>query len=136
MYKISRQLHFSYGHRLLGHQGKCRFLHGHNGRVRITLSAEKLNHMGMLLDFGEIRSTLEQWIDEELDHRTLLHQEDPLIPILMEQGEPVVIFSCNPTAENIAKYIFDKGQQLGFPITEVRVWETPKCAASYGNKNH
>ena len=132
MYKISRQLDFCYAHRLLGHQGKCRFLHGHHGRARITISAEKLNEMGMVMDFGDIRGTLEAWIDAELDHRTILCREDPLAAVLRERGEPVVIFEENPTAENLARFIYEKGREMGLPVTEVRVWETPKCSAIYG----
>lgn len=132
MFKISRQLDFCYGHRLLGHQGKCRFLHGHNARVRVTLQAEKQNELGMVLDFGDIRATLEAWVDAELDHRTLLSRHDPLVPVLQAAGEPIVLFDENPTAENIARLIYQKACEFGLPVCEVRVWETPRCAASYG----
>ena len=133
MFKITRELDFCYGHRLLGHSGKCRFLHGHHGRVRITLASRTLNEMGMVMDFGEIRTSLEAWVDAELDHRMILCREDPLLEILRENGEPVVIFEENPTAENIAKHIFLKGRELGLPITEVRVWETPRSSAVYSD---
>ncbi len=131
MFKISRQFDFSYGHRLLGHQGKCRFLHGHNARVRVTLQAETQNELGMVMDFGDIRATLEAWVDAELDHRTLLNRHDPLVAVLTEQGEPVVILDQNPTAENLARLIFEKAREFNLPVSEVRVWETARCAASY-----
>ncbi len=54
MYSVIREIHFSYGHRLLNYKGKCANLHGHNGRVQIEVSSEKLNSLGMVMDFYEI----------------------------------------------------------------------------------
>ncbi|MDO4574474.1 MAG: 6-carboxytetrahydropterin synthase [Planctomycetia bacterium] len=130
MFTISRETQFCYGHRLLHHPGRCRRLHGHNGRVRILLSAP-LNTQGMVLDFGEIRETFERWIDENLDHHTLLEEGDPLVEALRQAGEEVVVMASSPTAENIAHMLFEKAQNLGLPVVEVSIWETPKCRATY-----
>ncbi len=131
MYEVTRQIDFCYGHRLLNYSGKCRHLHGHNGRVFITLRSEQLDERGMVLDFGEIKQVVSTWIDEVLDHRMLLHRDDPAVPMLQELGEPLFLMDCNPTAENIAKTIFDYTQQQGFPVIETRLWETPKCYATW-----
>ena len=64
MYKVTREIHFCYGHRLLNYSGKCRHLHGHNGKVEIELFSEKLNDLGMVRDFEEIKSIVQVWIDE------------------------------------------------------------------------
>src|SRR5689334_9940679 len=56
MYRVSREIDFCYGHRLLDYDGKCRHLHGHNGRAIITLEAPSLDARGMLVDFVEIKS--------------------------------------------------------------------------------
>lgn len=83
------------------------------------------------MDFGQIRSSVEKWIDEELDHHTLLCRRDPLAQILMDAGEKIVLLDENPTAENIARLIFRKARELALPVVKVQVWETPKCCASY-----
>ena len=57
MFRVSREIDFCYGHRLLDYQGKCRHLHGHNGRVLITLEADALDERGMVLDFGDIKGS-------------------------------------------------------------------------------
>ena len=130
-FTISREMEFCYGHRLLNHPGKCRFLHGHNGRVRIVVAADGLNEQGMVIDFGEIRSTLEKWIDTELDHRMILSQNDPLVEILRTQGENVVVLPASPTAENLACFLGEKGREMGLNIVAVQFWETPKCCATW-----
>jgi len=71
------------------------------------------------------------WIDENLDHRMLLHRDDPLLPLLAEQGEPVFVLDANPTAENIARLIFDLAASQGFPVAEVTLWETETSCAAY-----
>ncbi len=131
MYRISREIDFCYGHRLLEHAGKCRHLHGHNGKVRITMESAELDRQGMVLDFSEIKRVVSGWIDEQLDHRMLLRRDDPAVPVLEKIGEPLYLMDVNPTAENIAKLIFDYAAGQGFPVEEVRLWETVRCVASY-----
>ena len=131
MFQVVREIHFCYGHRLLNYDGKCVHLHGHNGKVEITLQGEKLDDRGMLVDFGDIKQTINVWIDENLDHKMLLSKDDPIVSVLQEQGEPLFLMDQNPTAENIARLIYDQAVKLGLPVTEVRLWETPQCHAVY-----
>lgn len=131
MYRVTREIHFCYGHRLLNYDGKCRHLHGHNGRALITLEAPTLDSLGMVIDFSQIKRIVSGWIDEALDHRMLLHEDDPVLPFLREKGEPVFVMKVNPTAENIARLIFDFAKDQGFPVVEVQLWETDSCYASY-----
>jgi 6-pyruvoyltetrahydropterin/6-carboxytetrahydropterin synthase len=131
MFRVSRQIEFCYGHRLLDYQGKCRHLHGHNGTVRITVQAARLDPRSMVLDFGDIKAVVARWIDENLDHRMILCRRDPAVSVLQGLGEPLYLMDENPTAENIAKLIFDTAVAQGFPVTEVRLWETPRCSAAY-----
>ncbi|MCS6851694.1 MAG: 6-carboxytetrahydropterin synthase [Gemmataceae bacterium] len=131
MFRVSREIHFCYGHRLLNYDGKCRYLHGHNGRAVITLEASHLDELGMVVDFTRIKQVVQTWIDEHLDHKMLLHRDDPLLPYLRQQGEPVVVVDFNPTAENIARLIFEYAAGQGFPVVEVQLWETETCFASY-----
>ncbi len=131
MFRVSREIHFCYGHRILNHGGKCRHLHGHNGKVVITFSSEQLNSLDMVVDFADIKDRVGTWIKENLDHCMLLSQDDPFVPILKEIGEPVFVLDSNPTAETIARVIFDVARSLGLPVTEVTLWETEECFATY-----
>ena len=131
MFRVSREIDFCYGHRLLHYEGKCRHLHGHNGRAVITIETESLDGQGMVIDFNEIKRRINGWIDEHLDHRMILHREDPIVPLLEKQGEPMYLLDVNPTAENIAKLIADIARGQGVPVVEVRLWETPHCFATY-----
>ena len=131
MYRVTREIHFCYGHRLLNYDGKCRHLHGHNGKAVITLAAPDLDRLGMVMDFSHIKRVLNAWIDETLDHKMLLHEDDPVLPLLRQQGEPVHVMKVNPTAENIARQIYDYAAAQGFPVIEVQLWETENCFATY-----
>ncbi|MBN2581229.1 MAG: 6-carboxytetrahydropterin synthase [Pirellulales bacterium] len=131
MFRVSRQIDFCYGHRLLDYPGKCRHLHGHNGRAILSFAAGTLDDQGMVLDFGVIKQVVGGWIDEHLDHRMILRRDDPAVPLLQELGEPLHLIDVNPTAENIARLIADYAVAQGFPIVEVRLWETPHCFATF-----
>src|SRR6202171_2973877 len=107
MFQVTREIRFCYGHRLLNYDGKCRHLHGHNGRALITLQSATLDGLGMVVDFSTIKDVISTWIDEVLDHKMRLHKDDPVLPFLRQQGEPVYVMDVNPTAENIARLIYD-----------------------------
>ncbi len=131
MYKVTKELSFCYGHRLMHYQGKCRVPHGHNAKVAIDLMAETLDPLGMVVDFTDIKRILQGWIDSNLDHRMLLRRDDPLAKWLQETGEPCFIVEHNPTAETIAQLIFEYAVSQGFPVVEVRLWETSDAYATY-----
>jgi 6-pyruvoyltetrahydropterin/6-carboxytetrahydropterin synthase len=130
-YRVTKEITFCYGHRLLNYNGKCRNLHGHNGRAVITLEVHQLDSLGMAFDFSAMKRTLGRWIDDSLDHRMILHADDPILPELYRQGEPVVTLDVNPTAENLARLIYEQAIQLGLPVVEVILWETETSYATY-----
>jgi len=131
MFQVTKEIHFCYGHRLLNYDGKCRYFHGHNGKVEVQLSSEKLDSLGMVRDFTEIKQVLQTWVDNTLDHRMLLHEKDPLRQALEKAGEPIFVLASNPTAENIARLIYETAQAKGLPVTSVTLWETPNSFATY-----
>lgn len=131
MFRVTKEIYFCYGHRLLDYAGKCRNLHGHNGRAVVTLEAPTLDKLGMVVDFTDIKRVIGAWIDEALDHRMILHRDDPALPELRRLGEPVVVLDVNPTAENLAKLIFDHAVANNLPVTEVTLWETETSFATY-----
>lgn len=131
MFQVTREIAFCYGHRLVDYNGKCRHLHGHNARAVITLEGSALDRSGMLVDFGEIKAKVQVWIDENLDHNMLLCRSDPLLPVLLDRGERVFVMDDNPTAENIARLIYERAAHAGLPVVKVVLWETEHCYSTY-----
>jgi 6-pyruvoyltetrahydropterin/6-carboxytetrahydropterin synthase len=132
MFTVTQELHFCYGHRLLGHPGKCGRLHGHNGVLRITLRAEALDRQGMVADFDQIASTMQDFLDSGFDHRLLLHKDDPAAAALRSAGEQFVALEVSPTAENLARLAFDHARLKGLPVAMVEIVEQPGSVARYG----
>lgn len=131
MYQVTKEINFCYGHRLRDYPKKCKHLHGHNGRVEITLEAESLDYRGMLVDFEDIKDGVQTWIMAELDHKLLLRKDDPLVPVLRDLNETFLVMDDNPTAENIARMIYEYTKSKGFPVISVKLWETPTSFAVY-----
>jgi 6-pyruvoyltetrahydropterin/6-carboxytetrahydropterin synthase len=131
MYRVTKEIWFCYGHRLLNYSGKCAHLHGHNGKAVITVETAALDSLGMVVDFSLMKKVIGQWIDETLDHTMLLHRDDPLVPELVKLKERHYLLDVNPTAENIARLIYDHAIEQGFPVAEVTLWETENSFATY-----
>lgn len=139
--RITKQFHFDYAHRVLGHSGKCRYLHGHHGVAEISLATkglETLNELDMVADFQLLKDTVGQWIDTYWDHNILLHSDDPLLIMLGRQPDvfmgriPYILLKRNPTAEAMALSLFNAAERLlfshkqeRFTVRGVRVYETP-----------
>lgn len=115
MYKISKQFEFCASHNLVGlKEGHpCMRMHGHNYKVTMTFQAEKLNEQGFIIDYRELQP-IKEWIDDVLDHRHLNE-----------------ILSTQPSAENIAKFIYQTTKALYPQLSEVSVSETDKTSATY-----
>ncbi len=116
MYKIFVEDRFSAAHQIKGYKGQCEKLHGHNFKVKATVEIDKLNELGMGMDFREIKKQLKKIIDK-LDHTFL--------------NELPQFKSCNPTAENIAKYIFLEMKKNLKSLSEVQVCESDTSSVSY-----
>lgn len=132
MYTISKEFHFSASHVLYGLDAwhPCGRMHGHNYVIVVELQAETLNDVGFVKDYREL-DPIKKFIDEELDHR---HLNDVLDPFVAEQNlQSVPLFSGNPSAENMARALFQVFQHLvpDVKISAVTVKETPKTAARY-----
>jgi len=96
--------------------------------------ADMLDARGMVVDFGDINAIVKTWIDRELDHKMLLSNLDPIGKVLENLGEPCFMMEANPTAENIAKLIYEYAVSQGLRVSEVRLWETATSFASYGGR--
>jgi 6-pyruvoyltetrahydropterin/6-carboxytetrahydropterin synthase len=130
-HKVTKTVDFCYGHRLIEYDGKCKHLHGHNGLLEVDLEADSLDSLGMVMDFTQVRDIVKDWVDENLDHKMLLHRDDPVAQILKDIGEPVYLLDGNPTAENIAMHIYHQAHNQGLEVAEIRLWESPSSYATY-----
>ena len=137
MITVERYHDISMGHRVVGHESKCRHLLGHNYRIHFVCSASELDPLGRVIDFSEIRDRLCMWLEEHWDHRMMIWSEDPLLPELQRlvPGD-LCIVPFNPTAEQIAIHLVSVvgPEQLkgsGITLLECRVEETRKCSAAY-----
>ena len=131
MYELMVEGTFDAAHQLIGYDGPCENLHGHNARVELTLSAAVLNAEKMVADFTTVGAALKFWIDENFDHKVILCSRDPLLKILKDNGQACYETRDNPTAEIMAELIFMEMTKLGMPVSKVRFWETDTAAASY-----
>lgn len=137
MITVERYHDISMGHRVVGHESKCRHLHGHNYRIHFVCTAPELDGVGRVIDFSEIKERLCQWLEENWDHKMVLWSKDPLLPELSRLvPEDLCVVPFNPTAEQIAMHLVSVvgPQQLegtGITLVACRVEETRKCSASY-----
>lgn len=137
MITVERYHDISMGHRVVGHENKCRHLHGHNYRIHFTCTANELDDLGRVIDFSLIKAHLCEWLEINWDHKMVLWQEDPLLEQLKDiVPEDIVTIPFNPTAEQLAQYLVTVvgPQQLagtGVKLISVKIDETRKCSASY-----
>ena len=146
---VERYHDISTGHRVTGHESKCRHLHGHNYRIHFTCVSDELDDVGRVIDFSVVKEKLCMWLEDNWDHKFLAWEEDLLIRehynvLGSDQnghpsglfGESIVFTTFNPTAENMAQYLVNVVGPLqlagtGVVLQSVRVEETAKCSASY-----
>ncbi len=137
MITVTRRLEFDAAHRVLGHEGKCRYLHGHRYIAEVSARSFELDAVGRVVDFGVIKEKIGGWIDATWDHNSLFHPDDPLVAYICESGlerTPYTMRSGNPTAENIALELYGVACKLlpsDMIIVRIRVWETPNCFADF-----
>jgi len=124
MYELTIKAHFDSAHQLRDYVGKCARIHGHTWQVEVEVTGRELDDNGMLIDFGVLKRHVNDIIGA-LDHRYLNE-----LAAFKEGG-------LNPTAENIARYIYEQvAVQLAnyhpsVNIEAVRVWESPNASATY-----
>ena len=122
MYEVSVEGGFAGAHNLKGYKGLCEQLHGHNWKVACTLRSDKLNELGMVIDFKKVKAMLAEILNQ-FDHRYL----NDLEPFRKE----------NPTTENLARYIFKSLARKvpeGIQVSRVTVWESAGSAVSYSEE--
>lgn len=136
MITCTRRIQFCAGHRVMGHEGKCRNLHGHNYVVFVTAQADELDSVGRVIDFSVLKEKVGGWIDEHWDHGFVLWHEDyeAIAAVTYSPDQKVAFMPTNPTAENMADYLLRNACPIvlkgtGVVVTKVVVWETENCYA-------
>jgi 6-pyruvoyltetrahydropterin/6-carboxytetrahydropterin synthase len=121
MFEITIEETFAAGHALRNYRGKCENVHGHNYRCQVTVQGPDLDDIGLLVDFVELKKVVHGVLDR-MDHQWL--NDFPPFDKL------------NPSAENMAKYIYDEvvsslGTRPGVKVGHVKLWETDTSSAVY-----
>ena len=124
MFEVTVEQTFAAGHALREYKGKCENVHGHNYRVQITVEGERLNRIGLLVDFVELKRVVREVVDR-LDHQ------------FINDLEPFTVI--NPSAENMAKYFYDEvskkmdgtNGETATRISQIKIWETDTSIAVY-----
>ncbi len=122
MFHIQVKEEFEAAHRIVGYPGKCDRLHGHSWTVEAKVTGKSLDSLGILVDFKVIKKELKSVLDG-LDHR-FLNEMPPF-----NEG-------INPTAENLAKYIYEQLAKRGIfgehaHLQSICVWESPHSCVTY-----
>ncbi|MGF7185958.1 6-pyruvoyltetrahydropterin/6-carboxytetrahydropterin synthase [Desulfitispora alkaliphila] len=124
MYFLKVISHFDSAHYLRQYSGKCSNIHGHTWKIEVTVKGSKLNHQGLLIDFGDLKTLLAK-VTDQFDHK------------LINNVDGFTDDELNPTAENLAYYIYNKFQ-VALPehvaVHQVEVWESEKSCAIYSEE--
>jgi 6-pyruvoyltetrahydropterin/6-carboxytetrahydropterin synthase len=156
MHSVTVRIPFEAAHRLLGHPGKCKYIHGHSYVATVVMSRAVLDKLGMVLDFSAIKRLVKSWIDNWWDHNLILSTEDPLYELFTRPtketselvgDKKIYGMACkrNPTAEGMSTELYEviQNQILTYfvkngyeDLTNVRlvsvsIQETENCSATY-----
>ena len=119
MYTLKTEHSFDAAHFLYGYEGKCSNIHGHRWRVVAEVSSDELEttgqNRGMYVDFGDLKKDL----------------KETTLKALQDENFRIIQFAFRPTAENMAKYFYDKMIGRGYRVKQITVYETPNNSASY-----
>lgn len=148
---ITKDIEWDSGHRVMAHGSKCRNPHGHRYRLEVTCGGQIVEEPGspddgMLVDFGDLKGLMMELVHDVLDHGFICQQGDPLhdfledasIAIDPERPWRLIEFPYAPTAENIARWCWDRLEgpiercfRDGLRLVSVKVWETPTSTAMF-----
>jgi len=131
MITATRRIQFAAGHRVFGHEGKCRYLHGHNFVALVTAAADDLDAVGRVIDFGVLKDRIGGWIERAWDHGFIVWQDDAEARRALEavEGQKTFLLAGNPTAENLADHLLrvvgpDTLAGTGVRLVKVTLHET------------
>lgn len=137
MYSLKTEHSFDSAHFLSGYEGKCSNIHGHRWRVIIEVCSANVDSQGqtrgMIVDFGILKEQVKAEADA-FDHALIIEKntlKQKTVDALKEEGFKIIEVDFRPTAENFAKYFYDKFSEMGYKVKEAVVYETPNNCAVY-----
>jgi 6-pyruvoyltetrahydropterin/6-carboxytetrahydropterin synthase len=137
MYTLKTSASFDSAHFLKGYEGKCSNIHGHRWTVEIEVASEELEATGqcrgMIVDFSTLKKDLNSMVDY-LDHSLIIEissLKQKTMEALEEENFRIIQVDFRPTAENFAKYFYDKLEDMGYNAVKATVYETPNNCATY-----
>lgn len=137
MFFLKTENSFDAAHFLAGYQGKCRNIHGHRWRVIVEICGDSIEQQGqrrgMLKDFSDLKRDVKE-VTDYFDHALIYEQgslKEKTVSALQEEEFHLIPVEFRPTAENFAKYFFDKLKEYGYNMHRVEVYETPSNCAAY-----
>lgn len=140
MYILKTNASFDSAHFLPGYKGKCNNIHGHRWKVEVEIYDTDLKTdkqcEGMLIDFNDLKNALKK-VTSKLDHTFIIQKaslKKTTIDALLSEGFSLYEVDFRPTAENIAKFIFDELKSENYKIKQVTVYETPNNCACYSER--
>ena len=136
---ISRRFEWDSAHRIAGHEGACKAIHGHRYVAEITVGAPTTDALGRVVDFGVFKQVVGDWILAHFDHSAIFDRADhdpgveAVIDLNRRMGKPCYLLEGPPTAERLvvelSTAIGPLLETLGLTLTSIRLWETPNCSA-------
>jgi 6-pyruvoyltetrahydropterin/6-carboxytetrahydropterin synthase len=135
MYQIRIEFTFDSGHRLLNYDGKCAYPHGHTYRAEIFLESNKLNRLGLVYDFTDLKERIKTWTDDNWDHAFLVNSQDQELIEGLNSTELVRLYKFqdeNPSCEVMSRKLYETTTELcGVAPSKVRLWESANQFAEY-----
>jgi 6-pyruvoyltetrahydropterin/6-carboxytetrahydropterin synthase len=145
---ITRKFEFDAGHRIPNHNSQCKNIHGHRYVLELTLQGDIITSVdssdfGMIIDFGDIKSIINNELIQKWDHAFLVYEKDEIILHFLNSlpNHKTVVLDCVPTAENLVYVAFMQANQAlnkiyagKICVVHAKLYETPNCWAEYGNQ--
>jgi len=136
---IIRRFEWDSAHRIAGHEGACKALHGHRYVAEIEITAPAIDQLGRVIDFGVFKSVVGDWILANFDHSAIFDRADTdpgvaaVIDLNARMGKPAYLLDGPPTAERLVVELADALgpllATLDLGLSRIRLWETPNCSA-------
>lgn len=132
-FSVTKEFTFEAAHRLIKkYTGKCTNNHGHSWIIKLVVDCEQLDDKDMVIDFQDLKA-LKVWIDDNLDHATILWENDPMCDYIIQSKQRIFKTNENPTSEIIGKIILEQAikmfENTRVSVTSVEVCETCTSAA-------
>jgi 6-pyruvoyltetrahydropterin/6-carboxytetrahydropterin synthase len=141
MHKIELRHNFETAHRLSHPDApkKCQSIHGHSWWVRISITSDRLDERGMIVEFGSFKSAWRKFLDSTIDHHLVLRAGDPMAAAIksVDPESRILELDTDPTTELLAQWVFERSQtilQTLHPqarVVSIHLQETSVNAASY-----